>query len=67
MQGLWFDKCFEWVVGERERVKFWEDKWVGEETLAYRFPRLYLISECKDRVIGEVEHWEENVWTWDLT
>jgi len=67
IQGLWFDKSFEWGVGEGKKVKFWEDKWVGEETLASRFPRLYLLSDCKDRVIGEVGHWEENVWIWDLT
>jgi len=28
---------------------------------------LYLISDCKERVIEEVGHWEENVWVWDLT
>jgi len=24
-QGNWFEKCIEWNVGERNRVKFWED------------------------------------------
>jgi len=66
-RGLWFDNSVQWVVGEGKIVKFWEDKWVGEETLKARFPRLYLISECKDRVIGEVDHWEDNIWLWDLT
>jgi len=55
-QGLWFDKSFEWVLGEGNKVKFWEDIWAGEETLKCRFSRLYSISECKDRVIGEVGH-----------
>jgi len=66
-QGLWFDKSFEWVLGEGNKVKFWEDIWAGEETLKCRFPRLYSISECKDRVIGEVGHWEDDRWEWDLS
>jgi len=40
MQGLWFDKSVEWVVGEGKKVKFWEDNWIGGETLRCRFPRL---------------------------
>jgi len=66
LQGLWFDNSFEWVLGDGKKVKFWEDKWVGEETLKSKFPRLYMISDCKDGAIGEVGHWEDNVWHWDL-
>jgi len=33
LQVLWFDNSFEWVLGDGKKVKFWEDKWVGEETL----------------------------------
>ena len=66
-QGPWFDKSFEWVVGEGRKVKFWEDNWAGEVTLKCRFPRLYSLSKCKDMAIREVGHWEDNVWTWDLT
>ena len=67
MQGLWFDNNVQWVVGEGKTMKFQDDKWVGGDSLKDRFPRLYSISECKDRVIGEVGHWEDNVWLWDLT
>ena len=55
-QGLWFDKSFEWVVGEGRKVKFWEDNWIGEATLKCRFHRLYSLSECRDMVIGDVGH-----------
>lgn len=64
--GIWFDNCLEWVVGEGQKVKFWKDKWIGEEPLCSRFPRLYMVSECKDTTIMEVGHWEANVWVWDL-
>jgi len=55
-QGLWFDESYEWVLREGDKVKFWEDKWVGVEALKRRFPRLYSILECKDRLVGEVGH-----------
>ena len=47
--GKWFDNCIEWVVGDGKIVKFWEDKLIGEEPLCCKFPRLYLISECKGK------------------
>jgi len=31
-----------WLKKEKKKSKFWENKWIGEETLKYRFPRLYL-------------------------
>jgi len=65
--GRWFDNCIEWVIGEGKKVKLWEDKWIGEESLCHKFPRLYSISECKGKSLQEVGHWEENEWIWDLT
>jgi len=40
-QGIWFDNNLEWVLGEGKTVKFWEDKWIGEETPKDRVPGLY--------------------------
>jgi len=65
--GKWFDNCIEWVVGDGKMVKFWEDKWIVEEPLCCKFPRLYLISECKGKVLEEVGHWEAYIWVWDPT
>jgi len=28
----------EWTIGEGKKVKFWEDKWIRELPLIYRFP-----------------------------
>jgi len=37
------------VIGEGKKAKLWEDKWIGEESLCHKFPRLYSISECKEK------------------
>jgi len=26
LQGLWFDNCIEWEIGDEKKIKFWEDK-----------------------------------------
>jgi len=31
-----------------------EDKWISDGSLKEKFPRLYIISSCKDNVISEV-------------
>ena len=37
------------MIGEGKKAKLWEDKWIGEESLCHKFPRLYSISECKEK------------------
>lgn len=34
-------------VGNGETTLIWEDLWIGNETLASKFPRLYSLSEQK--------------------
>jgi len=43
-QRAWFENCKDWVIGEGDKVLFWEDLWVGDAPLSSRFGRLYLIS-----------------------
>jgi len=38
----WFDIRIKWVLGDGNKI---------------RFPRLYSISLCKDKVISEMEEW----------
>ncbi|RVW98499.1 microtubule-associated protein AIR9 [Vitis vinifera] len=40
-------------VGNGRRVRFWKDKWCGEDTLGEAFPQLYSIAFVKDP-------WESN-------
>lgn len=61
-QGSWFKKCLELNVGEGNKVKFWEEEWVGKESLSSRFLRLYSITLNKDSFVKEMGHWEGSLW-----
>jgi len=47
-QDNWFDCRLQWRVGDGRSVKFWGDRWVEGQVLKETFPRLFLISQCKD-------------------
>jgi len=61
-QNNWFDNNIDWTVGTRTTIKFWEDKWVGDLPLSHRFPRLFAISNCRNKTIEELGEWKENNW-----
>ena len=55
--GLWKAIRKEWLgmysslayrVGSGRRVRFWKDKWCGDEPLCESFPSLFAISLAKD-------------------
>ena len=51
-QGDAFQNRTLWRVGCGDRIKFWEDNWIGGEgTLLAKYPRLYLISCQQNQVI----------------
>jgi len=60
--GNWFDNSVSWLVGNESQVKFWKDKWIDKEHLCSRYPRMYFISSCKDKNIGELRDWNNNSW-----
>lgn len=41
------EKGYKWLIGKKENVLFWEDRWVGEQPLAEKFPSLYALSRWK--------------------
>ena len=49
-----------WRVGSGTIIKFWEDVWAGEKALRDSYPRLYLISNKKERTINECGKWEND-------
>ena len=51
----WFDQNIEWKVGPSSIIKFWEDTWLGLDSLTLRFPRLYENPILKNKVIKEFE------------
>jgi len=62
----WFQKAFEWKVGNGITVWFWEDVWLQTTTLKALYPRLYSLSCDKGKTVGEVGRWEEDRWRWGL-
>ena len=42
------------VVGNGRRVRFWLDKWCGDESLKDTFPSLFALATSKDAWVEEV-------------
>ena len=41
-------------VGNGKRIKFWKDKWCGDEPLNVSFPSLFSLSNFKDAWVAEL-------------
>ena len=61
--GLWrsidegwksFSKHLSFIVGEGTHIRFWHDRWIGDNTLKDLYPDLYVCSTVKDACISEV-------------
>ena len=50
----WFDCRSKWILGDGRSVKFWKDRWVEDIVLKEKFPRLFLISTCKDSLVSDL-------------
>lgn len=46
---------FAFLVGNGKRVRFWREKWFGNEPLCISFPSLFIVASSK-------EAWIEEVW-----
>ena len=55
-----------WKIGNGQRIKFWEDHWLGQATLRELFPRLYSVSIMKEWHSAEFGYWTEDRWEWKL-
>ncbi|KAG5126154.1 hypothetical protein JHK82_026989 [Glycine max] len=53
--GEALQKSIEWRVGCGDRIKFWEDNWVGgDKALLAKYPRLYIISNQQNQNIQQM-------------
>ncbi|RVW99516.1 putative ribonuclease H protein [Vitis vinifera] len=57
-EGDWCTRPLAYQVGSGWRVKFWKDKWCGDEPLCESFPYLFSISLSKDAWVSDV--WNPN-------
>ena len=61
--GLWqsihegwenFSKHLSFAVGEDTHIRFQHDRWIGDNTLKFLYPELYVCSADKEACISEV-------------
>jgi hypothetical protein len=45
---------FRWKIGNGKKVKFWEDHWLGNASLAVQFWELYLIVNEKAKTVADL-------------
>ncbi|GKV07527.1 hypothetical protein SLEP1_g19287 [Rubroshorea leprosula] len=50
--------------GDGKSVRFWLDVWVGEDSLANVFRRLFLLDTDKNCSIYDRGHWSDGCWYW---
>jgi len=46
-----------WKIGNGNRAGFSEDTWIIEVPLKVRLPKLYAISEGKEKIIAKLGRW----------
>ena len=52
-----FNKKVGFRVGNGHRVRFWKDRWYGEDPLVVAFPKLFLIATYIEAKVGQM--WEQ--------
>jgi len=62
----WFQKEVHWKLGRGDKVRFWEDVWIGDTSLKSLFQRLYSLSVNQEHKIEDVGAWEGSEWKWKL-
>jgi len=63
----WFQEQVGWKIGGGDKVRFWEDAWVGNSNLKTLYPRLFSLSLNQGQKVEEVGVWDDLVWRWSLT
>lgn len=62
----WFRDGLNRCLGKGDKTNFWEDKWLGNMAFKDAYPRLYQISEYKNKLIQDCGSWRDRKWEWDL-
>jgi len=63
----WFEKGVRWKVGVGDKIRLWEDWWVGQCNLREMYPGIYTISLDQGRNVGEVGGWAGSIWHCSLS
>ena len=49
------------VISVLTRVKFWQDRWCGQTSLAVCYPKLFRLSRNKDANVADFMHFTNGV------
>ncbi|XP_020253791.1 uncharacterized protein LOC109830842 [Asparagus officinalis] len=55
-----------WTIGSGERIRFWEDKWIGHNSLSSLFPSLYQLALSSNVNVRSQGFFRDNAWHWSL-
>ena len=55
------------MILDGSRVKFWQDWWCGETSLAVRYPALFRFCRNKDASMAELMMFANGVLFWDVS
>uniref|UniRef100_A0A7N2LF47 RanBP2-type domain-containing protein n=1 Tax=Quercus lobata TaxID=97700 RepID=A0A7N2LF47_QUELO len=61
-----FSRHILYDIGVGSRVKFWQDRWCGETSLAVRYPDLFRFCRNKDASVAELMMSANGVLFWDV-
>ncbi|XP_068475067.1 uncharacterized protein [Phaseolus vulgaris] len=62
----WFKEELRWKLGRGDKIRFWEDVWVGNTSLKTCFQRLYTLTANQEQKVEEAGGWECSEWQWRL-
>jgi hypothetical protein len=57
------------VIGNENHTLFWTSKYLGDSTLMFGFPTLYVVcgNPNPNAKISDMGTWNDNSWTWSLS
>ncbi|GJX67817.1 reverse transcriptase domain, reverse transcriptase zinc-binding domain protein [Tanacetum coccineum] len=62
--GLEFASSCRDVLGDVRDIRFWTDRWVGDQRLCDRFSRLFYLDRSKEGSVRDKGTWENGMWFW---
>ncbi|KAL5184207.1 hypothetical protein HKD37_17G047952 [Glycine soja] len=66
--GKTLHQQIKWKVEAGDKVRFWEDKWINhDQSLAEKYPRLYLNSAHQHQLIGSLGKHNNGGWEWNFS
>ncbi|GKU96700.1 hypothetical protein SLEP1_g9907 [Rubroshorea leprosula] len=60
----WLEDGIRCELDKGNQVQFWTDKWLGQESLADKYPRLFMLSTGKEARVCQMGTWMEDSWSW---